>query len=117
MTSIERTAYPRFNRAVPVRELHEAFTPAAGEIAWAREQTRTPEHLLALVVLLKSCHRLGYFPVLAEVSPPRPGHHQPLRHHRHPPLRRLGARLTPPAETADGHLALAPSGGQERRPA
>jgi hypothetical protein len=26
--------------------------------------------LLALVVLLKSCHRLGYFPVLAEVPPP-----------------------------------------------
>ena len=70
MASIERTAYPRFKRAVPVRGLHEAFTPAAGEIAWAREQTRTPEHLLALVVLLKSCHRLGYFPALAEVPPP-----------------------------------------------
>jgi hypothetical protein len=39
-------------------------------IAWAREQTRTPEHLLALVVLVKSCHRLEYFPVLAEVPPP-----------------------------------------------
>lgn len=38
-----------------MRELHEAFTPAAGEIAWAREQTRAPEHLLALVMLLKSC--------------------------------------------------------------
>jgi len=62
VASIERTAYPRFKRAVPVRGLHEAFTPAAGEIAWAREQTRTPEHLLALVVLLKSCHRLGVFP-------------------------------------------------------
>jgi hypothetical protein len=47
VASIERTAYPRFKRVVPVRELHEAFTPAAGEIAWAREQTRTPEHLLA----------------------------------------------------------------------
>jgi hypothetical protein len=49
---MERTAYPRFKRAVPVRELREAFTPAAGEIAWAREQARAPEHLLALVVLL-----------------------------------------------------------------
>ena len=37
---------------MPVRELHEAFTLTAGEIAWAREQTRTPEHLMALVVLL-----------------------------------------------------------------
>ena len=70
MASIERTAYPRFKRVVPVRELHEAFTPAVGEIAWARKQTRTPEHLLALVVLLKSCQRLGYFPTLAEVPSP-----------------------------------------------
>ena len=70
VASIERTAYPQFKRAVPVRELDEAFTPTAGEIAWAREQTRTAEHLLALVVLLKSCHRLGYFPALAEVPPP-----------------------------------------------
>jgi hypothetical protein len=70
VASIERTAYPRFKRAVPVRELHEAFAPAAGEIAWAREQTRTPEHPLALVVLLKACHPLGYFPVLAQVPPP-----------------------------------------------
>jgi hypothetical protein len=52
LASIERTAYPGFKRAVPVRELHEAFTPTAGEIAWAWEQTRTPEYLLALVVLL-----------------------------------------------------------------
>lgn len=58
MASIERTAYPRFKRAVPVRELREALTPTAGEIAWAREQTRMPGHLLALVVLLKACHRL-----------------------------------------------------------
>lgn len=57
MASIERTASPRFKRAVPVRELHEAFTPTADEVAWAREQTRTAEHLLALVVLLKSRHR------------------------------------------------------------
>jgi hypothetical protein len=67
VASIERTAYPRFKQAVPVREMHEASTPAAGEIAWAREQTRTPEYLLALVVLLKSCRRLGYFPGLADL--------------------------------------------------
>lgn len=61
---------PAIQAGGAVRELHEALTPTAGEIAWAREQTRTPEHLLALVVLLKSCRRLGYFPVLAEVPPP-----------------------------------------------
>ena len=70
MASIERTAYPRFKRAVSVRELHEAFTPTADEIAWAREKTRTEEHLLALLVLLKSYQRLGYFPDLSEVPLP-----------------------------------------------
>jgi hypothetical protein len=67
VTSIERTAYPRFKGTVTARELHESFTPGLGEIDWARELTRSPEHLLALVVLLKSFQRLGYFPNLYEV--------------------------------------------------
>lgn len=33
VTSIERTAYPGSMRAVSVWEMHEAFTPTAGEIA------------------------------------------------------------------------------------
>jgi hypothetical protein len=33
VASIERTASSRFKQAIPVREMHEAFTPAAGEIA------------------------------------------------------------------------------------
>jgi hypothetical protein len=67
VTSIERTAYPRFRRAVPARELHESFTPGLEEIAWAREQTRSPHGLLTLLVLLKSFQRLGCFPDLFEV--------------------------------------------------
>jgi TnpA family transposase len=67
VTSIERTAYPRFRRAVPARELHESFTPGLEEIAWAREQTRSPQGLLTLLVLLKSFQRLGCFPDLFEV--------------------------------------------------
>lgn len=67
MASIERTAYPRFKRTVTARNLHGSFTPSLGEIEWARELTRSPEHLLALVVLLKSFQRLGYFPDMYEV--------------------------------------------------
>ena len=33
MASIDRTAYPRFKGVVPVRELNEAFTPTADEVA------------------------------------------------------------------------------------
>jgi Tn3 transposase DDE domain/Domain of unknown function (DUF4158) len=54
-------------RTVTARELHDSFTPSVGEIEWARELTRSAEHLLALVVLLKSFQRLGYFADLCEV--------------------------------------------------
>jgi Domain of unknown function (DUF4158) len=62
MTSIERTAYPRFKRLISARELREAFTPTTKETAWARGLARPPAHLLGLVVLLKTFQRLGYFP-------------------------------------------------------
>ena len=52
MASIERTAYPRFKRVTSARELDESFTPTADEIAWAQGLTRSPAHLLALVVAL-----------------------------------------------------------------
>ncbi|MEW2386321.1 DUF4158 domain-containing protein [Micromonospora sp. NPDC047707] len=61
MASIERTAYPRLKRMVSARELHDAFTPMVDEVGWARERTRSPQHLLALVVLLKTYHRLGCY--------------------------------------------------------
>ena len=37
MASVERTAYPRFRRFMSAREPHVFYTPAAEEIAWARE--------------------------------------------------------------------------------
>jgi len=61
MTSIERTAYPRFRRLVTARELAE-LAPTPDEVAWARDRSRTDDHLLALVVSLKCFQRLGYFP-------------------------------------------------------
>lgn len=67
MASIDRTAYPRFKRVVAARELSEAFTPTTDELAWARGRTPKPQHLLTLVVWLKSYQRLGYFPKLDEV--------------------------------------------------
>jgi len=54
MASIDRTAYPRFKRVVPVRELNEAFTPTADEVAWAVDRSLGDSNLLSLVVLLKS---------------------------------------------------------------
>ncbi|WP_406356922.1 Tn3 family transposase [Streptomyces sp. NBC_01635] len=62
MTSIERTAYPRFKRLITARELHVYFTPAEEERAWAEEVTDSDDHQLALLLALKSYQRLGCFP-------------------------------------------------------
>ena len=67
MASIERTAYPRFRRFMSARELHVFYTPAAGEIAWARKNAGPDEHLLGLLVQLKTFSRLGYFLALDKV--------------------------------------------------
>jgi hypothetical protein len=61
VTSIDRTAYPRFGRFVSAREL-EGLTPLAEEVEWARSQSRSDEHTLALLLGLKCFQRLGYFP-------------------------------------------------------
>jgi hypothetical protein len=74
MASVERTAYPRFKRTISSRELHEGFTPGTAEVAWARGKARSPERLLALVVLLKNYQKLGYFPDLGEVPELVVGH-------------------------------------------
>jgi len=61
VTSIERTAYPQFKRLASARVLHVFFTPAADEVAWARERTASPEALLALVVDLKCFQKMARF--------------------------------------------------------
>jgi hypothetical protein len=67
VASIDRTAYPRFSRMVSARELAEAFTPTGNEVEWARGRSQHDQHFLALLVLLKSYQRLGYFPMLKQV--------------------------------------------------
>ena len=79
VASIERTAYPRFKRAVPVRSCTRRSRRRLGRSPGRGRQPRTPGRLLALVVLLKSCHRLEYFPVLAEVPPPVTEHIRGVR--------------------------------------
>jgi hypothetical protein len=61
VTSIERTAYPRFTGLVTAREL-VALSPTSSEVAWAEKRTRSGKYLLALSLALKCFQRLGYFP-------------------------------------------------------
>ncbi|MFI2458256.1 DUF4158 domain-containing protein [Streptomyces sp. NPDC019539] len=67
MTSIERTAYPRFKRLITAHELHLFFSPTRDELQWAADATDGDGHLLALLLMLKSYQRMGCFPALEDV--------------------------------------------------
>src|SRR5713226_9007936 len=62
MTSIERTAYPRFHRTPSVKELREIYTPTPGDVAFVSTTARGPAQKFGLMILLKVYQRLGYFP-------------------------------------------------------
>jgi len=74
VTSIERTAYPRFKRYFTPKELAEIYTPSQSEIAFAYATTQGTSHIFNLIVLLKSFQRLGYFPKLSDISNPLVNH-------------------------------------------
>jgi hypothetical protein len=67
VTSIERTAYPRFKRLITAHELHLFFSPTREELEWAADATDCDEYLLALPLMLKSYRRMGCFPALEDV--------------------------------------------------
>ncbi|MGO4648082.1 DUF4158 domain-containing protein [Nocardia sp. 2YAB30] len=67
MASIDRTAYPRFKRAVSGRELAESFMPTPTRWSGRGARRRPESHLLALLVRLKCYQRLGYFAKLDDV--------------------------------------------------
>lgn len=67
MTSIERTAYPRFKRYYTVNELKQIYTPTADEIKFAYANTTGENNFLNIIVLLKSFQRNGYFPELKNI--------------------------------------------------
>lgn len=62
MTSIDRTAYPKFKQYSDPKELAELYTPTSAEIKFAKSRTKSHEGFLSFMVMLKSFQRLGYFP-------------------------------------------------------
>src|SRR6266702_5425394 len=54
MTSIERTAYPRFTRAPSVKELRELFTPTPTDVAFVATRARGPAQKFALMSHLRA---------------------------------------------------------------
>ena len=64
MTSIERTAHPRFKKPFTESELKQIFQPLNEELTFAKIQTRKPHNYLTLMALLKCEQYLGYSPAI-----------------------------------------------------
>jgi hypothetical protein len=67
MSAIHETAYPRLKSAYSERELAEIYTPTPDELAFVCGKRREPPARFALLLLLKTCQRLGFFLRLADI--------------------------------------------------
>jgi uncharacterized protein YihD (DUF1040 family) len=68
MASIERTAYPRLKQRLAKSELQDFYTSTLEEKFFIRENARSEEPQLHLLVQLEAFQRLGYFPNLEDIS-------------------------------------------------
>ena len=67
MTTIDRTAYPRFKRALSEHDVTEVYTLTEDENEFIERSTSDDQTRLNFALLLKSCQRLAYFPKLASI--------------------------------------------------
>lgn len=70
MASIDRTAYPRFNRRLSADELEAQYGPTDEDIALTRRECIGDSSRLTFLAMLKTRQRLGYFPLLGDVPGP-----------------------------------------------
>jgi len=69
MSSIERTAYPRFapGRALKEQELEQFYSLTPDELVYVKQNVRAPLMRLNFAVQLKTFQRLGYFAEFKDV--------------------------------------------------
>lgn len=69
MSSIERTAYPRFakGRLLTEQELEKFYSLTPAELNYINENIRGDQMKLNFAVQLKAFQRLGYFPELKTI--------------------------------------------------
>jgi len=70
MTTIERTAYPRFKETLTASELADFFIPSPAVVAFVNEAVAGDLQQLSLTVLLKAFQKLGYLPIHVWSSAP-----------------------------------------------
>jgi len=69
MASIERIAYPRFQRLLTAQDLQRLFSPAPEELNWVNGFARQADRRLALMVQLKCFQYLHYFCSIDQIPP------------------------------------------------
>jgi len=67
VTTIDRTAYPRFKRVISEQDLTEIYTLSQDEQDFIAASVYGPQMQLNLALLLKSCQRLAYFPPVQQI--------------------------------------------------
>ncbi len=67
MSSIERTAYPRFPRVITLKELQQSFTPTPEEVEWVTSNSRGQHPRVGLATMLKCFQHLHHFPAAPDV--------------------------------------------------
>src|SRR5260221_13657060 len=67
MTTIERTAYPRFKASLSRLELDRLYKPTPEKIQLAKRKANGGNPRLIFTLLLKCIQHLGYFPELESI--------------------------------------------------
>lgn len=69
MASAPETAFPRLRSNLTPAELKAQFDPTPEEKDFVLKNARQPTGQMALLLLLKTFQRLGYFPRMSEIPP------------------------------------------------
>ncbi|RAX07471.1 DUF4158 domain-containing protein [Photorhabdus bodei] len=67
MTSVDRTAYPHFNKSLSQKELASCYALSDDELTFIRQNTRSQHSQLNLAIRLKTRQHLGYFITLSQI--------------------------------------------------
>ncbi|MCP4096109.1 MAG: Tn3 family transposase [Planctomycetaceae bacterium] len=67
MTTIERTAYPRFKSSFTQDELEHFYQPTESDATFVENRATDETQQLAMMILLKAFQKLGYLPKLDDV--------------------------------------------------
>ncbi|MDK8643783.1 DUF4158 domain-containing protein [Niallia taxi] len=67
MPSIQDTIYPRFKSNLTEKDLEEVYSPKMNEIEWTEAKSKGTLQQLALLVLIKTVQKLGFFVQVVDV--------------------------------------------------